>query len=531
MPVRYAGPMTGRPLLSRAEMQAADRWTIEELGVPSLVLMETAGRAVADALRRQWSTEHDVVAVCGTGNNGADGLVVARVLASWGYRVRVARVGALEKLSSDAAHQLAPLEKLGVPVTAVEGEGDVDRVAALWGPRSVLVDALFGVGLDRPVAGWRVGVVEALNGSGRPVVAVDLPSGVDANTGAASLAVRATRTVTFQHAKRGLLLHPGRERAGQLEVVDIGIPPRALTEIAPAVRTVDPALRARLDAPRDPDSHKGTYGHVLVVAGTPDRPGSALLAARAALKTGSGLVTLGSTAEVVRRLAPALEELMGAVLGESALDASALREAWLARDVLLVGPSLPGDARLGRVLGSVLAEVDRPAVLDAGALAAVSLDELAERPGPTVLTPHPGEMSRLLGGSTSEVQADRIGAATRAAQRSRAVVVLKGASTVVAHPDGRAVVVESGNPGLASGGTGDVLGGVIASLCGQGFSSFEAAEAGADLHGRAADAAVHETGQRGLVASALLAHLGRRPAPRPGAAAALAGSAGREVEP
>ena len=495
-------------------MQAADRWTIHELGVPSLVLMETAGRAVAEALRRRWGPEHEVVAVCGTGNNGADGMVVARVLAGWGYRARVVSVGASEKRSPDAAHQAELLSRLGFDLVEVGGERDVHRLEAALRPGCVLVDALFGVGLDRPVDGWRTAVVDRLVRASRPVVAVDLPSGVDADTGGAGPAVPATVTVTFQHAKRGLLLHPGRGLAGELEVADIGIPPQALGRVRPKVRTVDPGLRARLDAPRDPDGHKGRYGHVLVVAGAPHRPGSALLAARAALHAGSGLVTIGSTAEVVRRIAPVLDELMGEVVGESALDPDAILDAWASRDVLLVGPSLPGDGRLARLLARVLEGADRPAVLDAGALHAVSLDDLPRRGGPTVLTPHPGEMSKLLGVATSEVQRDRIGAATGAAARSGAVVVLKGASTVVAHPDGRTVVVEAGNPGLATGGTGDVLGGVIASLLGQGFSAFEAAEAGADLHARAADAAVRATGERGLVASALLAHLGGPPAPR-----------------
>lgn len=508
--MRYHGRMVaGRPLLTRAEMQAADRLTIEELGVPSLVLMETAGRAVAEATRRRFGPSAPVLAVAGTGNNGADAMVAARVLAGWGHPVRVVQVGAPDRRSPDASHQAALLEKLGIEVLGIEGEADAARLVDAAAPGAVLVEGLFGLGLDRPIAGWRAAVVEVLRGLGRPTVAVDVPSGVDADTGAApGPVVPADLTVTFQYEKRGLLLHPGRALAGRLEVADIGIPPSVLGRVRPQVRTVDPRLIDRLHAARSPDSHKGRFGHVLVVAGTPERPGSALLAARAALRSGAGLVTVASTAETIRRVAPVLDELMGEVVGESALDPDAIARAWSTRDVLLLGPSLEGDARLGRLLDAVLAE-PRPAVLDAGALRAVALDALRDRPGPTVLTPHPGEMSILMGASVADVQRDRIGSASEAAARSNAVVVLKGASTVVAAPRGTAVVITSGNPGLATAGTGDVLGGIVASLLAQGFSAFEAAEAGAELHARAADAAVDRVGERGLVASDLLFEVGR----------------------
>lgn len=494
-------------------MQAADRATIEQLGVPSLVLMELAGKAVAEAIRERFGSSSSVAIISGTGNNGADGLVVARWLSSWGYRVRVALVGDPERLTPDAKHQRNLAERLGQAVDGVEGEHHRDRLEALVQPAAVLVDALFGVGLDRPIEGWRAGVVDVLaraREAGRFMFAVDVPSGLDADTGAATgPVVPADLTVTFQFEKRGLRLHPGRALAGEVRVADIGIPPSVLRDVKPAARTVDPVLRRRLAAARSPDAHKGHFGHVLVVAGAPERPGSALLAARAALRTGSGLVTIGSTSEVVRRIAPALDELMATVVGESALDAGALESAWSSRDVLLIGPSLPPDGRLGGPLLPLLARVDKPAVLDAGALHAVPLDALRGRPGPTVVTPHPKEMATMLDTSTGAVQRDRVGAATSAAARSGAVVVLKGASTVVASPDGAAVVVEAGNPGLATGGSGDVLGGVIASLLGQGFSAFEAAEAGADLHARAADAAVLRRGERGLIASDLLQELGR----------------------
>lgn len=495
-------------------MRAIDEDAIREVGIPALVLMEVAGRAVADAAERL-CTEVDggfeasaVLVLAGTGNNGGDAVVAARHLRERGREVTVFVLGAEERLSEDARVQVRIASQLGIETLFLDGEGAPDRVADALGSHGIIIDGVFGTGLDRPVEGWRRGVIEVVEAAPHPVVAVDIPSGVDADTGQVlGVAVTAEVTVTFQFAKLGQLLHPGRSRCGTLRVVDIGIPGSRLCSLPsvagrPAGLLEIDSLQAALP-PRAPDSHKGTFGHLLLVAGAPDRPGSALLAARAALRSGAGLVTVASDDDTVARLAPAFVEVMGHALGPGRLTPEALIPALERKTAVAIGPSLEGDDLTKNLLKDALGGARLPAVLDAGALTALreDLGWLRDRPAATVLTPHPGEASRLLGLDTTAIQRDRVTAARRIAEASGAIVVLKGATTLIAEPDGTLSLSLKGNPGLATGGTGDVLMGIIGALLAQGVEPGLAARAGVELHGIAGDRASEQLGQRAVLAS------------------------------
>jgi hydroxyethylthiazole kinase-like uncharacterized protein yjeF len=501
------------PLLSADEMRRLDRATIDELGVPVLVLMETAGRAVADvteSLVESLGVASTALLLCGPGNNGGDAVVAARHLSNRGFQVTLALVGGSKRRSADLVRQLEIAERLDLPLVELEGTGQRHALAGLLAEHAVVVDGLFGTGLARPLDARTASIVEMINAAERPVVSIDLPSGIDADTGRIlGAAVRATRTVTFCLPKIGHLMHPGRACTGTLETVDIGIPYSLVEELDPKATLIGPQTLALAVPPRDADAHKGSFGHALVVAGVPERPGAALLAARAALRTGAGLVTLGTDAETLRRLAPALTSVMGAELGADDLDAARLTAALERKTAVAVGPSLAPSPALAALLREVFAGSRLPLVLDAGALDAVADDPswLRDRPAPTILTPHPGEMGRLMKLDTAAVQADRLRAARSLAAGTGAHVVLKGASTVVADPDGKVGVISAGNPGMATAGAGDVLTGVIVSLLAQGVDAPLAARAGAQLHALAGDRAAALGGVTRLIADDLLDHL------------------------
>ena len=490
-------------------MTALDRLAIDEIGIPALVLMEVAGRAVADAAAELYDEDgRPVLALAGTGNNGGDAIVAARHLHERGILVTAMVLGSQARLTSDAAAEIKMAERLGLPVAYVEDETALPTFEDALSSCGTIIDGLFGTGLAREVEGWRKVAVEHLSHRDDvAVVAVDIPSGVDADTGQIlGAAIRADITVTFQHPKLGHIHYPGRAYTGALRVVDIGIPPSLLPRVQPTTFVVSTTCLRQAFGLRSANAHKGTFGHLLVVAGAPDRPGSALLAARAALRTGAGLVTVGSDRETIARLSAVFDPLMGLSLGLHRPEPAAVQQALESRSALAVGPSLPPDPRTLVMLKAALSDALRPAVLDAGALGALGTDVewLRSRPAPTVLTPHPKEMARLTGLDTAAVQKDRLATAVALAKRAGAHVVLKGASTVVAHPNGRAGFIVRGNAGMATGGTGDVLTGIIGALLAQGVAPDVAAEAGALLHAMAGDRAAEKTGEVGLTAPDLI---------------------------
>ncbi|MFT3922520.1 MAG: NAD(P)H-hydrate dehydratase [Myxococcales bacterium] len=485
-----------KPLLRRDAVRALDRDAIERLKVPGVVLMENAGLGAAQLLMREFSGAalERVLIVGGVGQNGGDAWVVARQLALRGIRPRCVLVGDPAKVQGDAAVNLQALRALGLEPEICQGSLDALRVQLAQA--SLVVDGLFGTGLDRDITGFYADAITAINDAGRPVFALDLPSGVDADTGQVrGVAVRASFTATFAAHKPGLHQFPGAALAGRSECVAIGVP------LAPDQPwgIIEPEDVARAVTPRPLDAHKGTNGRVLILAGSRGKTGAALLSAISALRAGAGLVTIASDAETQRVLEHKVLEVMTEALSDDDALADALRLAE-ARDVALLGPGF-GLTPDKRTLAIELArQLPVPCVLDADALTALGtdVDLLQYAKGPRVLTPHPGEAARLLGCTVPAVEADRCGSAQRLAEASGQVVVLKGARTVIASPSGLLRVCTAGTPALGTAGTGDVLAGLIATLT-VSLRPFQAAWAGVELHARAGTLAVQ--GDRGLVAS------------------------------
>lgn len=459
-------------LLSVAEMTEADRRTIAG-GTPGPVLMEAAGAAVVQAIRQRWPPRPTLV-LCGPGNNGGDGFVIARLLAAAGWPIRLALLGTREAIKGDAAVHAAlwtgPIEPLATAV--------LDGVA-------LVVDALFGAGLSRPLDGAAAAILQAVAASGLPVVGVDTPSGVHGDTGANWGAIPAVLTVTFARAKPGHLLLPGRKLCGELVVAPIGISDATISAIAPLTARNGPVLwRDKFPQP-DAEGHKYARGHALIIGGWPIT-GAARLGARAALRIGAGLVSVVVPPEAFAVYAVALEAVMvKPVANAGELD---LLLGDIRHNALLIGPGVGlGPQTLERALQIIRA--DRATVLDADALTALSKaqerfkEALAMRESglPLILTPHEGEFRRLF-----PAAGDKLSRVRDAARETGAIVVLKGADTVIAAPDGRAVINDNAPPTLATAGSGDVLAGIILGLVAQGMPGFEAACAAVWLHGAAA---------------------------------------------
>ena len=498
-------------LVTAREMAEIDRRAAAEYGIPGLLLMENAGAAVARAAA-QMAPDGPVAVLAGPGNNGGDGFVAARHLANAGRDVTVYCLADRERYRDDAATNLAILERLRVPVR-FRGPTPGELAAA-----ALVVDALLGTGARGAPRGAVAQAIRSIGSAGRPVLAVDIPSGVDGDTGEAwEPAVRAGRTVTFGLAKRGHFLGEGPERRGELVVADISLP-RPLLEETPAMELVTPEMVRALLPPRGREDHKGSRGRVLVVAGGPGFLGAARLAAAGAVRAGAGLVTLAVPAPLWKALVAdgpwealtrglAADE-RGAVAADALPEVAALSQGVRA---VLAGPGLTtGKGTAVLVRGLLEQETQVPLVLDADAL-----NVLAEEPGPlaqarrpVAITPHPGEMGRLLGTTSDAVQRERVDHALTAARELRCVVVLKGAGTLIADPGGKLYLNPTGNPVLATGGTGDVLGGMLAALAAQGTSLVGAAVAAAYVHGLAADARVEREGRRGFAAGDLLSWLG-----------------------
>jgi hydroxyethylthiazole kinase-like uncharacterized protein yjeF len=467
-------------LLSVSEMTEADRLAIAG-GVPGLALMERAGRAVADAVAASHPLGTRVVVVAGPGNNGGDGFVAARVLAERGYPARVLLVGDPAALKGDAAKAVA----------GWRGTTEAATPQALAGA-GVVVDALFGAGLDRPVVGLARAMIETINSAGVPVVAVDLPSGINGSTGAVmGVAVQATETITFFRRKPGHLLLPGRLHCGRVRVAEIGIPPAVLDRIRPATFANGPALWDTVFPIPDIDGHKYARGHAVVGSGGLSQTGAARLAARGALRAGAGLVTIASPQAALAVNAAANLAIMVRPVDTPAQLAAMLEDRRL--NAVVLGPGGGVGLPMREKVMTALAGA-RAVVLDADALTSFADDHkclffaIGKRGGSaTILTPHEGEFSRLFGSLDDDANLNsKLEKARAAAQACGAIVLLKGPDTVVAAPDGRAAIADNAPPWLATAGAGDVLAGMIAGLLAQGMPGFEAACAAVWLHGEAA---------------------------------------------
>ena len=508
-----------RPVLTADAMRRVDARAMSELGIPGPTLMENAGRGAADALlaavleRGLRPRGLKVALACGGGGNGGDGFVVARRLKRAGARPDVLLVVAPDRLRGDAAIKFAEMRRAGIAARVID---DAAAAAAAFGRADVIVDALLGTGARGAPTPLVAALIEAMNASGRPVVALDVPSGLPADGGrAGGPVVRAWLTPTFAAPKLGLVVGDGVERAGRVVVVPIGVPE---TEVGRDAQTfvLEASDVARLFPRRPRDVHKGTYGHLLVLAGSVGKTGAAALCARAALRSGVGLVTVGTAASAQPTVAALSLEAMTEPLPETPARSLAMkaREPIVAlaeaRAAVAIGPGLGLDDEtraLARVLVSTL---PRPMVVDADALTALAdhLDVLRGAHTARVLTPHPGEMARLLGGTVADVQADRLGAARAFATAHGVHLVLKGARTLIAAPDGRVLVNPTGNAGMASGGTGDVLTGILGALLARGLDATQAALAGVYLHGLAGDVAAERVGEEALIATDVIDALG-----------------------
>jgi NAD(P)H-hydrate epimerase len=506
-----------RPVFTAEEMRRVDRRAIDVLGIRGATLMEHAGRGAAAAIRERLASfgaprrGARVVVVCGKGGNGGDGFVVARWLKRWGAAPTVLLAFPAREVTGDAAAKLADLRRAGVRPAGFEAEG----AAAALGGAHVVVDALLGTGARGAPAALVARAIEAINGSGRPVVALDVPSGTDADGGSfPGPAVRARLTLTFAGLKRGLVLGPGADHAGEVQVVPIGVPE---DEVARGATTF---LLGREDVaplfpPRPRAAHKGDYGHLLLVAGSLGKTGAAGLAALAALRAGAGLVTVATPASQQPVVAGLVAEAMTEALAETPAHTLALkaREPLLdlagRRDAVAIGPGLGLEDETQAVARALAQDLHQPLALDADALGALAghLHLLDQAPGPRCLTPHPGEMARMLGATVADVQRDRIAVTREFATRHRVHVVLKGAGSVVAHPDGHVALNPTGNAGMASGGTGDVLTGILGALLARGLEAGVALRGAVYLHGLAGDVAAERVGQESLIAGDVIAAL------------------------
>ena len=495
------------------QMRLCDRLASEEYGLPSLELMENAGRGTVAAMVRHFGplTEQKVLVFIGPGNNGGDGLVIARLLLEQGARPQVVSLVPLEKLQGDAAKNLALARQLAMPLVTCLDEDDLPLVQRLVAESDLLVDAIFGTGLRREITGLFAAVIRGLNASARPVVAVDIPSGLAGDPGhSQGVSVRARLTCTYGLPKFAQVEPPGREQVGLLEVVDIGIPAAVVERVGITAEWLDHAFLKPLIPIRALASHKGTFGHLLVLAGSVGKGGAAVLCGLGAARSGAGLVTIAAPRMLNGVVQWALPEAMTEVLSFSQhclsdTDYEQLLAAAQGKEAVAVGPGLGTAEETGQLVRKLYRELRQPLVVDADGLNLLAGEIGALAAGPRVLTPHPGEMARLTGLAPLEIQNKRRAVAADFAKRHGVYLVLKGAATVIAAPDGRLAVNSTGNPGMAAGGMGDVLAGLIGGLLAQGVPPWEAACLAVYMHGLAADRIVRAGHPFGFLASELAA--------------------------
>lgn len=479
-------PLPGE-LFTAEQVRAMDRCAIDELGIPGIDLMEAAGAAAFKALRKRWPGARFLSVVSGGGGNGGDGYVIARLALEAGIDVRVYAVTPPETLQGDARRAFESYSNAG--------GSWLDFIPARLEAAEVVVDALFGTGLDRAVSGTHAAIIQAINAFAGGVLAVDIPSGLNADTGAVmGAAVEADLTITFIGLKQGLFTGSGRHCAGEIVFDDLDLPTAACRKLSSSARLIgDPDVAL---APRRRDAHKGQFGHALVIGGDLGFSGAARLAAEAAARTGAGLVTVATHPEH----APFLNLTRPELMCRGITRAEDLEPLLQKASVVALGPGL-GQGAWGQLVHTAALSTGLPMIIDAD-----GLNLLARQPARRdcwILTPHPGEAARLLGTTTAAINADRYAAARQLQRQFGGIVVLKGSGSLVVGPDGVAQVCTTGNPGMATGGTGDVLTGVIAGLVAQGLALGDAAVGGVHLHGAAANLAA-AAGERGLLAGDLM---------------------------
>jgi len=514
----------GVKILSAAEMREVDRLTTARCGIPGLTLMENAGASVAEFIARRWPkfAQQRIVVLCGKGNNGGDGFVVARRLRELGAKPEVYLFAPPEEMQGDAATNCKRWQAMSGVLHSVRNSGDLQRVKPTLDSADIIVDALLGTGMRGAVEGLFAETIEAVNKRRGPVrsavVAVDIPSGLIADTGEAKGAcIDAMHTITFTAPKTGMIFGRAADHTGEVIVRDIGSPPELIEEVGKCnVRWIDWREVSIFARPRRSDGNKGNYGHALIAAGSVGKSGAAVLASWAALQVGAGLVTVATPEPVLAIVAAHTPEIMTEPLPATDAGTISLRsfeyerfeELLKGKRVLAIGPGLSTQDETQQFVRRVVKERTVPLILDADGLNAFAgrAQELKNGSGPLALTPHPGEMARLLGCGIPDIQAQRVEVARKSAADWNAVVILKGQQTVVAAPDRQVFINSTGNPGMGTGGTGDVLTGMVAGLTAQfGVSPWVRVLAfGVYLHGLAGDIAYADTGEAPLMASDLI---------------------------
>jgi NAD(P)H-hydrate epimerase len=499
-------------ILTPEEMSEIDRAAIEDFGIPGLVLMENAAIGVADAIGESFPGVESVAIICGPGNNGGDGMAVGRHLAVRGYHVRLLLIFGGREPSADAAIQLGICRRQGLPILEIGTEDGLEFAIQEIGRADLIVDALLGTGIRRPLEGQMAEIAVATSALRHPLVAVDLPSGLNGGTGKIlGPHFIASLTVTFGALKVAHVFPPATDAVGEVVVADLGIPLELIETAAGNLNLQTDIEIAPMLVTRSDDCHKGDFGHLLILAGSAGKAGAAILAAQGALRVGSGLVSLAVPEPLLSTVEVGSLESMTLPLpttGEGDLSKLGLEkivDALQSKQALAIGPGLGIEKETVEVVRELVATTALPIVLDADGLNAFAgePETIAKRQGETVLTPHAGELSRLLGVPRAKVMDDRVATAREAAARSQATVVLKGYRTLVVAPDGETYVNSTGNGGMASGGMGDVLTGMIGGLMAKGYQTLAAAQIGVYLHGLAGDLAVRSIGVESLTASDL----------------------------
>jgi len=521
--------LTSFPLVTASESRQFDQLA-EKAGLPSLVLMENAALRIAEVLQQHFELDPPkrIVIVCGKGNNGGDGMALARHLSNIGFQVQVFLLAEPSELKGDAATNYKVAVNIGIPIQPIVSSEQLPQLIEPLQSADLVVDALLGTGITGEVRGLYAEVIPLITHHASRILSVDIPSGINSDTGEiCGVAVRADATVTLGAVKLGLMLFPGADYAGDLFVGSLGIPDSLLTKLNIRRFVATHELVQRVLPPRHPNTHKGDYGRVLIVGGAPGMTGAAIMAGKAALRTGAGLaqvalpqsLNIAIEASALEVMSFPLPETDAGTIAPEALNVLSPRLEWA--DVIAVGCGISRNERTQTFVRQLVAQVDKPMVIDADGLIALAghSEILRQRKSLTVLTPHPGEMAALLQTSTEAVQRDRVGTAIKAASEFKSIVVLKGARTITASPDGTMFVNPTGNAGMATGGSGDVLTGMIAALLAQTIvrqspvpnplSLIEAVTAAVFLHGLAGDIASWEKGEVALIAGDLLDHLPR----------------------
>ena len=512
-------------IVKAREMQEMDRKTIESFGIPGRVLMENAGRGTFKMIMDFFPDIADkkVCVLCGRGNNGGDGFVVARYLMEKGIKTDVFLLSSRDRLKGDARANMGLVEKLfAIKGKYPDSENKIiqipDRDAFIKYKSRIIhndifVDGIFGTGLNSDVRGFFREIIDLVNKSRRPVVSIDIPSGLNADTGKpCGVSIKAFATASFAFAKPGHILYPGNEFTGRLKIIDIGIPGFIAEKEAPEINLTERKFVRSFFTPRSSQAHKGNFGHLLIIAGSTGKTGAAALAANAAMACGTGLVTLGVPESLNPVMEPQVTETMTfplfekkkGFLSENALDQ--IISLSKGKTAMAVGPGIGMEKDTGNLVKALIKTIDIPMILDADALNLIadSPDILKEKKAPVILTPHPGEMARLTNSSSADIQSNRLESAKKFAVEFKVILVLKGAGTITAMPDNRIFICTKGNPGMASGGMGDTLTGMISGFTAQGLSCENAAVAGPYIHGICGDFLAERRGRFGFTASNLV---------------------------